>query len=81
MGASLVKCVLTPNGAACQLQGDPVRQSGGSGKGSSTKDRIHCDLCHALGTGLDGHHCEFCYCNPANPIFNKALLDKHVKFV
>ena len=79
MGAGLVKCVWTPNGAAGQLQGDPVRQAGGSGKGNSNKDRIRCDLCRALGTGHDGHHCEFCYCDPANTMFNKAVLDKHVK--
>ena len=76
MGAGLVKCASTPNNTAGQLQVDPVRQTGGSGKGYSTKDRICCDLCCALGTG---YCCAFCYCNPANPFFNKALLDKRVK--
>ena len=80
MGAGLVKCVSTPNGAAGRLQGDPVRQAGGSGKGNSTEDRIRCDLCRALGTGHNEHHREFCYCDPANPMFNKALLDKRIKF-
>ena len=80
MGGGLVKCVSTPNGAAGWLQGDPVRQAGGSGKGNSTKDRISCDLCRALGTGHDGQNHEFCYCDPTNPMFNKLLLDKCVKF-
>ena len=81
MGAGLVKCALTPNGAASRLQGDPVRQAGGSGKGNSNEDRICCDLCCALGTGHDRHCRKFCYCEPANPMSNKALLDKRIKFV
>ena len=80
MGAGLVKCASTPNSAAGQLEGDPVRQAGGSGKGNSNKDRICCDLSHALGTGHDGHCHEFCYCDPAYPMFNNALLDKCIKF-
>ena len=80
MGASLVKCALTPNGAAGWLQGEPVRQAGGSGKGNSNEDRFCCNLCHALGTGHEGHRHEFCYCDPANPMFNKVLLDKCIKF-
>ena len=81
MGTGLVKCVLTPNSAAGRLQGDPVRQAGGSGKGNSNEDRIHCNLCHALGTGHDGYCREFCYRDPANLMFNKVLLDKRIKFV
>ena len=80
MGAGLVKCASTPNSAASQLQGDPVRQAGGSGKGNSNEDKIRCDLCHAFGTGHDGYRCEFCYCDPANLMFNKALPDKRIKF-
>ena len=80
MGAGLVKCVSTPDSAAGQLQRDPVRQAGGSGKGNSNEDRICCNLCRAMGTGHDGHYREFCYCNPANLMFNKVLLGKRIKF-
>ena len=47
----------------------------------SWNDReVCCDLCKALGTGHDGHHREFCYCDPANKVFNKDLLEKQIRF-
>ena len=55
--------------------------TGGKHLDRSWNDRdVCCDLCKALGTGHDGHHREFCFCDPANKVFKKDLLEKQIRF-
>lgn len=86
MGASLVGPKrLQANTAAATVITD-VTPSTGASNGKSSKggafddSKIRCDLCRALGTGHDGHRREWCYCDPANRMFKRELLEKRIKF-